>query len=90
MRVLINKITLDTKTYPPTEVSLEIFTQVGNITFEQLSSLRHRGAFSTVSLTFGEVCKLTQHKIWQSSIVPQSLVTWYQVCLGIIYLGSMI
>lgn len=38
----------------------EIFKKVGNLTFEQLSSLRHRGAFSTVSLTFARCCQLSQ------------------------------
>jgi hypothetical protein len=54
----------------------DIFAQVGDLTFDQLSSLRHRGAFSTVSLTFARCCQLTQIL----SSVPQGLLgKWYQV-----------
>ncbi|KAH6849766.1 putative death-receptor fusion protein-domain-containing protein [Chaetomium sp. MPI-CAGE-AT-0009] len=42
--------------YPP----LDVFRETGYLTFEQLSSLRHRGAFSTVSYTFTTSCQLTQ------------------------------
>ncbi|KAL0473189.1 putative death-receptor fusion protein domain-containing protein [Neurospora intermedia] len=42
--------------FPP----LPVFQDTGYLTFEQLSSLRHRGAFSTVSLTFTTCCQLTQ------------------------------
>jgi hypothetical protein len=37
------------------------FTQIGNLSFTQLSTLRHRGAFSTVALTFSRCCQLTQN-----------------------------
>ncbi|KAK3953561.1 putative death-receptor fusion protein-domain-containing protein [Pseudoneurospora amorphoporcata] len=43
--------------FPPSVV----FQDTGYLTFEQLSSLRHRGAFSTVSLTFTTCCQLTQN-----------------------------
>ncbi|KAK3391959.1 putative death-receptor fusion protein-domain-containing protein [Sordaria brevicollis] len=43
--------------FPP----LAVFQDTGYLTFEQLSSLRHRGAFSTVSLTFTTCCQLTQN-----------------------------
>lgn len=39
----------------------EMFQRIGNLTFEQLSSLRHRGAFTTVSLTFATCCQQTKH-----------------------------
>ncbi|KAK4106469.1 hypothetical protein N658DRAFT_512297 [Parathielavia hyrcaniae] len=42
--------------YPP----LDVFRETGYLTFEQLSNLRHRGAFSTVSYTFTTCCQLTQ------------------------------
>ncbi|KAK0736952.1 putative death-receptor fusion protein-domain-containing protein [Apiosordaria backusii] len=43
--------------FPP----LEVFKKTGYLTFEQLASLRHRGAFSTVSYTFTNCCQLTQN-----------------------------
>ncbi|KAJ9154737.1 tRNA (Cytidine(32)-2'-O)-methyltransferase non-catalytic subunit TRM732 [Pleurostoma richardsiae] len=38
--------------------SQEVFKAVGTLTFNQLSTLRHRGAFSTVSLTFTTCCQV--------------------------------
>ena len=55
----------------------DIFTSIGNLTFEQLSTLRHRGAFSTVSLTFARFCQLTQYLTSDAS--PTLLETYYQV-----------
>ncbi|RKF60261.1 Uncharacterized protein OnM2_052010 [Erysiphe neolycopersici] len=49
---------------------IHIFTDIGNLSFEKLSCLRHRGAFSTVSLTFAASCKIADTcqsntlKIW--------------------------
>ncbi|KAK3375057.1 putative death-receptor fusion protein-domain-containing protein [Podospora didyma] len=39
----------------------DVFKDGGYLTFEQLASLRHRGAFSTVSLTFSTCCQLTRN-----------------------------
>ncbi|KAI1128044.1 putative death-receptor fusion protein-domain-containing protein [Nemania abortiva] len=36
------------------------FEDIGNLTFDELSNLRHRGAFSTVSQTFTACCQLVQ------------------------------
>ncbi|TQN64945.1 hypothetical protein CSHISOI_10481, partial [Colletotrichum shisoi] len=41
--------------------STELFATVGSLTFDQLSSLRHRGAFNTVSLSFATCCQLVKH-----------------------------
>ncbi|WYZ40214.1 hypothetical protein EsH8_IV_000555 [Colletotrichum jinshuiense] len=41
--------------------STELFTTVGSLTFDQLSNLRHRGAFNTVSLSFATCCQLVKH-----------------------------
>jgi hypothetical protein len=43
------------------EAITDTFTQIGNLSFTQLSTLRHRGAFSTVALTFSRCCQLTQN-----------------------------
>lgn len=61
-------------------LDMEVFVGIGNLTFEQLSNLRHRGAFSTVSLTFVQCCQLTQHKLFMEQWPAASpLESWYQV-----------
>ncbi|UKZ80740.1 hypothetical protein TrVFT333_008504 [Trichoderma virens FT-333] len=39
----------------------EAFETIGNLAFEQLANLRHRGAFTTVAATFATCCQLTKH-----------------------------
>ncbi|GJC86686.1 uncharacterized protein ColLi_09524 [Colletotrichum liriopes] len=60
MRVMVLPLKAKTKegTLRP---STELFTAVGSLTFDQLSSLRHRGAFNTVSLSFATCCQLVKH-----------------------------
>ncbi|KAL7821559.1 putative death-receptor fusion protein domain-containing protein [Trichoderma aethiopicum] len=41
--------------------SREAFKTIGNLAFEQLANLRHRGAFTTVAATFATCCQLTKH-----------------------------
>ena len=60
----------------------EVFAGIGNLTFEQLSTLRHRGAFSTVSLTFTTCCQLTNKLRDVFPQIPESqglLREWYKV-----------
>lgn len=57
------------------------FEQIGDLTFKQLASLRHRGAFSTVSLTFAKCCQQTQTLSLSTSEKNAMLRKWYQVCL---------
>ena len=67
--------------FPP----LEIFRDVGDLTFQQLAALRHRGAFSTVSLTFTTCCQLTQrleHVYVKISGSELLLREWYKVSPG--------
>ncbi|KAF9875574.1 hypothetical protein CkaCkLH20_06955 [Colletotrichum karsti] len=60
MRVMV--LPLKSKPQPETlRPSSELFTTVGTQTFDQLSSLRHRGAFNTVSLSFATCCQLVKH-----------------------------
>lgn len=62
--------------------SVDVFEALGNLTFDQLASLRHRGAFSTVSLTFATCCQLVKHLGEPSKNLPQGttfLDSWYQV-----------
>ncbi|KAL2024422.1 hypothetical protein VTK56DRAFT_8233 [Thermocarpiscus australiensis] len=59
LRLLIGTLRLkkaDGVPFPP----LDVFRDTGYLTFEQLASLRHRGAFSTVSHTFTTCCQVTQ------------------------------
>ncbi|KAK0661244.1 putative death-receptor fusion protein-domain-containing protein [Cercophora samala] len=61
--------------------SLEVFKKTGYLTFEQLASLRHRGAFSTVSYTFTNCCQLTQNlkNVYPDAAEPDSLLRdWYK------------
>lgn len=63
-----------------TIIPLQIFKGIGELTFEQLSSLRHRGAFSTVTLTFARCCQLTETKVASGKLMDSSLLEkWYQV-----------
>jgi len=61
----------------------DVFIGIGDLTFEQLSTLRHRGAFSTVTLTFARCCQLI--KKFPSAICPADstdprlLQKWFQV-----------
>ncbi|KAF9769372.1 hypothetical protein IL306_013219 [Fusarium sp. DS 682] len=41
--------------------SKETYERIGNLSFTQLASLRHRGAFTTVALTFSTCCQLVKH-----------------------------
>jgi hypothetical protein len=59
-----------------------MFKDIGTLTFEQLSNLRHRGAFSTVSYTFTTCCQLTQslgHAFPDSPDSNNLLRDWYKV-----------
>ncbi|CZR61279.1 uncharacterized protein PAC_11175 [Phialocephala subalpina] len=65
---------------------LDLFQYIGDLTFDQLSNLRHRGAFSTVSLTFATCCALTQYKARETSMASQTsgatkLQEWYEKAL---------
>ncbi|KAH7412798.1 putative death-receptor fusion protein-domain-containing protein [Cadophora sp. MPI-SDFR-AT-0126] len=62
MRSLVNTIKLklqapENKPILPTAT----FVQIANLSFEQLTTLRHRGAFSTVTLTFAVSCQACLH-----------------------------
>ncbi|KAK0711260.1 putative death-receptor fusion protein-domain-containing protein [Lasiosphaeris hirsuta] len=64
--------------------SLDIFKEIGYLAFEQLATLRHRGAFSTVSLTFTTCCQLTQRleRVFADVAVSSELLCdWYQARL---------
>jgi hypothetical protein len=61
-------------------VPVQVFTHIGALTFEQLSTLRHRGAFTTVALTFARCCQLTQTKTVSGELIDTGILErWYQV-----------
>ncbi|KAK1750774.1 thyroid adenoma-associated protein [Echria macrotheca] len=83
MRLMIGTLRLEPAPgvpFPP----LDIFKDIGFLTFEQLATLRHRGAFSTVSLTFTTCCQLTQRleRTYVSTAGSDNLLReWYQGAL---------
>lgn len=63
-----------------TIIPVQVFAHIGELTFEQLSTLRHRGAFTTVALTFSRCCQLTQAKTESGEIIDHGILErWYQV-----------
>jgi hypothetical protein len=62
-------------------LSFEEFKALAGITYDQLSSLRHRGAISTVTTTFENCCRMTQHKAIKSAGGDELLNQWFEVSL---------
>lgn len=64
----------------------EVFRRVGNLAFAQLSTLRHRGAFSSVSLNFTCCCQNARNPHLASVGSELSLLEdWYKGALSCIY-----
>ncbi|OBT87037.1 hypothetical protein VE02_03681 [Pseudogymnoascus sp. 03VT05] len=61
IQAILRKVNIKTSDKEPFLTS-KVLQHVGNLTFVQLASLRHRGAFSTVTTTFSLCCKVTQSK----------------------------
>ncbi len=59
--------------------SRQNFEDIGNLTFDELSNLRHRGAFSTVSQTFTACCQLVQSIPAHQNDDGDLLKKWYEV-----------
>ncbi|KAG5970089.1 hypothetical protein E4U58_000744 [Claviceps cyperi] len=64
--------------------SKEVFERIGNLTFTQLASLRHRGAFTTVSAAFATCCQQTKHLRFEETERPL-LQVWYDGTMQAIY-----
>ncbi|KAH6896991.1 putative death-receptor fusion protein-domain-containing protein [Thelonectria olida] len=65
----------------------ELYERIGNLSFTQLSTLRHRGAFTTVALTFSTCCQLVKH-LQQGDDGPQGptlLEQWYSGTMDAIF-----
>lgn len=61
---------------------LDVFSGIGSLTFTQLSTLRHRGAFATVSSTFISCCQLTlklTEAFPDGPKIEDYLQRWYEV-----------
>lgn len=78
MRTMVGKIKFQWQDGSPI-LPAGLFADIGNLTFNQLASLRHRGAFSTVSLTFSRCCQLAQHQSREEKEAINLLEQWYQV-----------
>jgi hypothetical protein len=63
---------LDSALLPPKEV----FNTIGDLTFNQLAMLRHRGAFTTVSSTFTTCCQMTRQA--PDTYQSDNLRRWYE------------
>ncbi|OAA74099.1 HEAT repeat protein [Cordyceps fumosorosea ARSEF 2679] len=56
--------------------SKDVYLGIGRLTFEQLCSLRHRGAFTNVSATFAACCQQSKH-LERADGDEDMLLTWY-------------
>jgi hypothetical protein len=63
---------VDSALIPPKEV----FYTIGDLTFNQLAMLRHRGAFTTVSSTFTTCCQMARQA--PATYQSDSLRRWYE------------
>ncbi|KAJ0118339.1 hypothetical protein J7T55_009122 [Diaporthe amygdali] len=64
----------------------EVFRSVGDLAFSQLSTLRHRGAFSSVSLNFICCCQNARNPhVTSPGPEPSLLENWYKGALACIY-----
>lgn len=81
MKIVINA--LRTRVASPALLPpLDVFNDIGSLTFDQLATLRHRGAFTTVSSTFTACCQITQSLQSVFPDLPESenhLRLWYEV-----------
>ncbi|KAI1096449.1 putative death-receptor fusion protein-domain-containing protein [Rostrohypoxylon terebratum] len=65
--------------------SRQNFEAIGRLTFDELSNLRHRGAFTTVSQTFTSCCQLVKYFPVKSGDGPSLLDEWYTGALSCIH-----
>jgi hypothetical protein len=68
------------------EPSRELFYAIGSLCLDQLISLRHRGAFSTVAQTFSQCCEKVRSS--DNSGVHGLIQEWYKV--GTIWQQTML
>lgn len=78
LRTIVSKLSLKLEDGAAL-LPFDVFRDAGNLSFEQLSNLRHRGAFSTVSLTFAKCCQLSQETRIKAQHGESLLQEWYKV-----------
>ncbi|KAF4124146.1 hypothetical protein GMORB2_5862 [Geosmithia morbida] len=62
------------------------FAKIGNLSFNQLSTLRHRGAFTTVSTTFATCCQQTKYLGFDGASRGDGLLEeWYKGTMEAIF-----
>ncbi|KAL2181602.1 putative death-receptor fusion protein-domain-containing protein [Thermothelomyces heterothallicus CBS 202.75] len=86
LRLLVGTLRLKNTAGAPLP-PIDVFRETGYLAFEQLASLRHRGAFSTVSYTFSTCCQLTQQlrEVYPEIDEAENLLReWYQGAIGCI------
>lgn len=79
---VMKAIVLGAKSYVGTEniyPSKDVFSAIGNLSFEQASTLRHRGALTAVSQTFTTSCQMS--RCYSSDSSESLLSAWYKVGL---------
>ncbi|ODA82836.1 hypothetical protein RJ55_01345 [Drechmeria coniospora] len=59
----------------------QVLEKIGNLTFTQLEKLRHRGAFTTVAMTFATCCQQTKHLDRGASLLD----SWYRGTMKAIF-----
>lgn len=59
------------------EPSESLYSSIGDLCMDQLISLRHRGAFSTVAQTFTQCCARTRASTRPN--IKQLIFTWHEV-----------
>ncbi|KAI1085719.1 putative death-receptor fusion protein-domain-containing protein [Whalleya microplaca] len=84
MRTVANNARHDRKSGFHT-TSRHNFETIGKLTFDELSNLRHRGAFTTVSQTFTSCCQLVKYFPAQSHEDSSLLDEWYKGTLDCIH-----
>ncbi|RYO81329.1 hypothetical protein DL766_004480 [Monosporascus sp. MC13-8B] len=66
-------------------LSRDSFERIGRLTFDELSNLRHRGAFTTVTQTFSSCCQLVKYFPAPTTEQASVLGEWYKGALNCIY-----
>ncbi|RYP58547.1 hypothetical protein DL769_008921 [Monosporascus sp. CRB-8-3] len=69
-------------------LSRNSFERIGRLTFEELSNLRHRGAFTTVTQTFANCCQLVKYFPAPTTKGASLLDEWYKGALDCIYMQA--
>ena len=67
--------------------SIKVFSAIGNLSFQQLATLRHRGALTTVSQTFA-ICSQMSRFYKDREEAEPLLDQWFKVSLDTLWLHT--